>query len=316
MKKVLHKSLALLLSACMLLSMLTVASAANESETDGSTSSGFSWEAVEDSDATASIVSDETAEAEEEDEIDPSTEVRVAIVFEEDSALAAGYSTTDIAENDAALAYMDELAESQEAVLETIADEVYDGEALETGYSFTLTTNAVTATIAYGDIAAIEAVEGVSAVYVQTQYEMMDDTQTTTAAEMISSTSAWAAGYTGAGMKVAIIDTGIDIDHPSFSQQGYLYSLEQLDDDSYTETWLTADKVAAILPYLNAYETYYEATGKTLSVADVYQNAKVPYAYNYVDEDLDITHDNDSQGDAERRSVLCVRDEFFKTCSG
>ncbi|MCD8119235.1 MAG: S8 family serine peptidase [Lachnospiraceae bacterium] len=295
MKRVTRKFIALLMCMVMVLSMMTSISASTGKEDSSSGTSGFSWEEA-DGTLAASITSDEADEV-EEDAVDPDTEVRVAIVFEEDSAIEAGYSTAGIASNEEALAYMDELAESQEEILEVIADEVYDGEALDTDYSFTLATNAVTATIAYGEIEAIEAVEGVSAVYVQTQYEVQDDTQTTTAADMISSTSVWAAGYTGAGMKVAIVDTGIDIDHQSFSQQGYLYSLEQLDDDSYTETWLTADQIAEVLPYLNASATYYEATGKTLSVADVYQNAKVPFAYNYVDEDLDITHDNDDQGD-------------------
>ena len=29
----------------------------------------------------------------------------------------------------------------------------------------------------------------------------------------------------------------------------------------------------------------------------LYVNAKIPYGFNYVDDDLDITHANDKQGD-------------------
>ena len=44
---------------------------------------------------------------------------------------------------------------------------------------------------------------------------------------MIGSYNAWADGYTGAGSRVAIIDTGLDIDHPSFDERAFLYGLER-----------------------------------------------------------------------------------------
>ena len=37
--------------------------------------------------------------------------------------------------------------------------------------------------------------------------------------------------------------------------------------------------------------------GKNLSSHDLYINAKAPYGFNYVDCDLDVTHDNDDQGE-------------------
>ena len=44
---------------------------------------------------------------------------------------------------------------------------------------------------------------------------------------MIGSGLAWASGYTGAGSRVAIIDTGIDTDHQSMDADAYWYSLQQ-----------------------------------------------------------------------------------------
>ena len=38
-----------------------------------------------------------------------------------------------------------------------------------------------------------------------------------TTKDIAGSALAWDAGYAGAGMLVAIIDTGLDIDHPSFA---------------------------------------------------------------------------------------------------
>lgn len=44
---------------------------------------------------------------------------------------------------------------------------------------------------------------------------------------MIGSYAAWETGYTGAGRRIAIIDTGIDSDHDSFNAEAFRYSLEQ-----------------------------------------------------------------------------------------
>ncbi len=41
------------------------------------------------------------------------------------------------------------------------------------------------------------------------------DPNMATSGEMIGTSAAYAAGYTGAGMRIAVIDTGIDTDHQS-----------------------------------------------------------------------------------------------------
>lgn len=54
------------------------------------------------------------------------------------------------------------------------------------------------------------------------------DPNMATSSEMIGSSAAYAAGYTGAGSRVAVIDTGIDTDHQSFDAGAYAYSLRKL----------------------------------------------------------------------------------------
>ena len=44
---------------------------------------------------------------------------------------------------------------------------------------------------------------------------------------MTGTTTAWSTGYTGAGMRIAIIDTGLDMSHQSFDNGAYEYALEQ-----------------------------------------------------------------------------------------
>lgn len=81
--------------------------------------------------------------------------------------------------------------------------------------------------VPYGQIARIRAIQGVKDVVLETQYEPAvasvsetADPNMATSSEMIGSSAAYAAGYTGAGSRVAVIDTGIDTDHQSFDAGG------------------------------------------------------------------------------------------------
>ena len=115
--------------------------------------------------------------------------------------------------------------------------------------------------------------------------------QYATSDKMIGSSAAWAAGYTGAGSRIAIIDTGADVDHPSLDPDALKYALQGSNATIMTEADLTDE----VLNQLNAY------TRKAgLTAADFYVNEKIPFGFNYVDADTDITHDNDTQGDHAR----------------
>ncbi len=54
---------------------------------------------------------------------------------------------------------------------------------------------------------------------------------------------------------------------------------------------LTAEEVAEVLP-----KPTRQSSMPASPQGDLYRSAKVPFAFNYIDEDLDVTHDNDSQG--------------------
>ena len=104
--------------------------------------------------------------------------------------------------------------------------------------------------------------------------------------------------YTGAGSRIAIIDTGLDLSHPSFSEGGYYYSLgisaasfgKKISDYNL----LTKEEIKKALPNLSI-----SADKNPPKADDLYRNAKVPFAYNYVDDGLDVSHDaeGDSNGD-------------------
>lgn len=160
------------------------------------------------------------SDAPQEDE-----ELRVIIIFQDASLLEKGYSTAGLATNSAAMAYRTSLEMRQDAAMAAVNRAL--GEDLEIQYQFSIGINGVATTVRYGQIPAIEALRNVKAVYIENQYAPdQEEPNTSTAGTMVGSYSAWANGYTGAGSRIAIIDTGLDLDHPSFDEECYLYGLD------------------------------------------------------------------------------------------
>ena len=233
--------------------------------------------------------------------------VRVSIVLNKAATLEL-FPTADIAANDGAMQYRDQLQKDQEIVVERIESQVLKGESLDVVWNLTLAANIISANVLYGLIDEIAAVRGVKEVFVENLYSHMEtdgktaDPMMSTSAGMTGAISAWAAGYTGAGSRIAIIDTGLDTDHQSFDNGAFLYSLEQnaadknMSVDEYMESLdlLTAEDVAAVLEDLNIYPFIQHNSGITSGA--YYVNDKVPFGINYVDRDFDVTHDNDSKG--------------------
>lgn len=288
------RSLAFVLAACMLLALLPSfgagASAANVSYTEVDPS-------VID---TGTAVLPEAEQDAEQDVPAADEEVHVIILFEQKSLAKKGFSTKDLLENEKAASYSSSLKKQQLSLVDRIEREALGGEKLEIRYQFTVAVNGVATVVPYGRIEQILAVDGVADVYLEECYELDETVQpdTATAGEMVGSYSAWADGYTGAGSRIAIIDTGLDLSHPSFSEGGYYYSLgisaasfgKKISDYNL----LTKEEIKKALPNLSI-----SADKNPPKADDLYRNAKVPFAYNYVDDGLDVSHDaeGDSNGD-------------------
>ena len=206
-------------------------------------------------------------------------EVVPAFIVLEDKPLAdTGVSIQAVtADQEAAL-----LA-TQNKLINTISKKVL-GEKLDVRYQFTYLTNAITANVPFGALAEIAKLDGVKTVFLMPVYDkcVVNDVDTATAVDMIGVPSIWAdMGYTGTGMKIAIADTGLDLDHPSFAAAPAM-----------NENSLTVDDIAAVLDKLNAKELYPAATAE-----DLYYSDKIAFAFNYVDQNLKASHDYDDQGD-------------------
>lgn len=244
-----------------------------------------------------SVISGEEVETPVEAQ-DPEEQTRVIIVMEGDSVLDKGYDTADLADNKSAMKAADKIEAQQEKEVKKIEREALDGETLEVNYNFSILTNAISADVAFKDIEEIEKVDGVAAVYVAAQHDPQVEAQpnTITSGDMVGSYNTWTAGYTGAGTRIAVIDTGLDIDHPSFDGGAFDAHLKETAEAASKTvadySLLDKEEIAKVLPNLNAFKRDADITSDTL-----YKNEKVAFAFNYVDSNLDITHDNDDQGD-------------------
>ena len=291
-KHLLNRILSLVLAAVMVLGMFPAVSAAP---------AGLRWKKSD-----VDIVSFDKTDRLVEDEIHaqtahkPTEMVRVSIVLEDAPTLKAGYSTMGIGSNADAQAYDRDLKKVQDNMAKTISVQALDGKALDVVWNLTLVSNIISANVPYGKIDAIKAVNGVKDVVLERMYEKNEvEKNTWSSAGMIGATTVWPTGLTGAGTRVAIVDTGTDTDHQSFDNGSYLYALEQnaaakgMSYEEYVASLdlLDAEEIATVLENLNAYERIEEE-----NAASYYINEKLPFGANYVDYDMNVTHDLDSQG--------------------
>ena len=240
--------------------------------------------------------------------------VRVSIVLSGKSTIEKGFATMDIAENSQAMAYRGQLQAQQETVASRISKQVLGGKKLDVVWNLTLAANIISANVPYGEIEAIKAVSGVEDVVLETRYEpqvaSVDalDPNMATSGSMIGSDIAYLEGYTGAGTRIAVIDTGTDTDHQSFNEDAFLHAIGQ---DGKTDSLMTASDIEKVLDQLNI------AGNDGVTADSLYLTAKLPFAYNYVDGDFDVTHDNDSQGEhGSHVAGIATANRYIKNTDG
>ena len=206
----------------------------------------------------------------------PTDSVRVSIVLEDAPTLMAGYATEGIAENADARAYDLSLLARQQDMASAISRHALGGKALDVVWNLTLAANIISANVPYGAVDAIKAVPGVKHVYLEQSYrpEENQSLQPTThsSSAMIGASQVWETGLTGAGTRVAIIDTGTDTDHQSFDNGAFLHALEQTGKDV---DLLDVGEINEVLRQLNVTERIGYDDGSSY-----YLNEKLPFGAN------------------------------------
>ncbi len=217
--------------------------------------------------------------------LDP-TESVIAFVVMEDSALAETHTSID----KVSTTTEQQLLRKQDAVIASIERDVLAGEALDIRYQFTYLTNSFSIETELQNLEKIAAIKGVKSVFLAPVYQPLEADeatfapQSTSSGEMVGVPGVWAEelGYTGTGMKIAVIDTGLDLDHQSFA------AAPETNDRS-----MTLEDIADVLTRLNAYKRM----GGNVTAEQLYNTTKIPFAFNYADSNLSSDHSRDQQGD-------------------
>lgn len=248
-------------------------------------------------------IADETNTQTDSLPVNENGEIRVSIVMDGESALERwNWDTKEIGKNAEIATYRSALLDEQVSMQSRITRAI--GHRLNVAWNMTLAANAISAWIMPDEMEEISRLPGVKAVIPETKYEpcVVSESSSSvtpnmaTSSPMIGAPVAWAANYTGAGQKIAIIDTGLDTDHQSVDEGAFRYALKE-DGDVELMNQLN---IAAVLDQLNIYKGYANSTGqiiadKNLTADKLYVSAKIPFGYNYADRSLYLTHDNDSQ---------------------
>ena len=312
MKKasVFNKVLSVVLAVCLIMSLAVPGLAAQ---------SGVSFKKVSNSSVSAKLPGNVAEVTDKEPAYADTDIVRVSIVLDKAGTLEAGFKAETAGTNFFAKLYRNNLKATQEKVTAKI--EKATAQELDVVWNLTLASNIISANVAYGQIESIEAVDGVAEVLIETVYAPdvvssgAADPNMATSGKQTGSTAAWGYGYTGAGSRIAIIDTGTDIDHISFNATAFEYSLAYraglagMTPDEYRASLnlLTAAEIEKVAGELNA----------ALTGEQAYVNSKVAFGYNYVDKDYDVTHLNDKQGEhGSHVSGIAAANAFVPSESG
>ncbi|MBQ6116938.1 MAG: S8 family serine peptidase [Oscillospiraceae bacterium] len=284
MRKTWRKLLSVLLALSMIVSM-TVTGYAVGNDNRATKANGLELQDLDPSKLNVKRVGEITEDEEPGGETLPyqfGDIVRVSIALE-GAATLEKYSAKGVAHNPGAVAYRASLKHQQEVVTARIEKAI--GRSIEVKWNLTLAMNVISANVRYGDIAAIRNVSGVKSVELENRYEPQPaETNTAVTTEyMVGAKGLWDIGYTGAGSRVAIIDTGTDQDHVSFDPEALEYALAEDGGDYNLLTW---EEISGIASQLNVSVT-----------EEVYKNTKIPYAYNYIDGGYITDHLSDSQGE-------------------
>lgn len=207
----------------------------------------------------------------------PDERVRIVIELEDapllDSHKVSQYaSVTDFLDSNAAQSTERKLERARKAVKSQLATKLDD---VEVRYEYTTVFNGLSVEADYADLETIQDLPGVKDAYVSQVYQLIEPVNETKLADSVPAIGgdiSQKTGYTGKGMVVAILDTGLDTSHeafqnavnaPKFSKQDIAKKLES-----------NSLRVGNV------------------NVNSIYQSDKIPFAYDYYDNDTNVSGGN------------------------
>ena len=201
------------------------------------------------------------------DPIDPLEEITAIVTLETQPVVAESSAGGRQVRNRAVM------LRQQTAVQKKISSQVLDGEPVEVLHTYTAAANGFAIKVAYGKLDEIRALPGVASAYPAPEFKVAPDMESA-ATELGGLENS--SGYQGEGMVIAILDTGLEISHKSFQNDPTDPALTQTD----IEKALKDNNLRA------------ETKKAGITASQVYHTAKVPFAFDYADNDLDVNPGN------------------------
>ena len=241
---------------------------------------------------------------------------------EEDSDIMPGEAVSGFLASEDAQSASQEILEGQEEVISEINEVAgqADGkkgkakvkaEDVEVVAQWTAAANAMAVRIPFGKLDEIKEMDHVKRAYVQHVYERPEPVENSNVVEgkpyhsysydMVDVQSTWKEGYTGKGMLVAILDSGLDI---RLFKSGADVGRVQYTHEAFTDnSFMGADENGKLdwnLRYTEDSMEKFLAGNKLVSTTGqdgniihydnnaLYKNRKVPYGADYADGDVHI----------------------------
>ena len=207
----------------------------------------------------------------------PDERVRIVIELEDapllDSHKVSQYaSVTEFLDSNAAQSAESKLERARKAVKSQLATKMDD---VEVRYEYTTVFNGLSVEADYADLETIQDLPGVKDAYVSQVYQLIEPVNETKLADSVPAIGGDIAkntGYTGKGMVVAILDTGLDTSHEAFQNKVNTPKFSKQD---------IADKLASDSLRVG-----------NVNVNSIYQSDKIPFAYDYYGNDTNVSGGN------------------------
>lgn len=209
--------------------------------------------------------------------------VTFIVELEKLSLLDRGFDKDEIsAQTSAVERYQEEQLMALEVLEDSLTQSFGRDSEFEVGFKYTVALTGLSVKTELGNKAIIEAMPGVKSVFVAPVYDLPTPVSTSTeeplvplthnAVKMIGADQLNRNGYTGKGMRIAILDTGMLLNHPNF---------DPLPADK-LENPLTREEIDSVWKKLNA--------SKTTLLPNAYWNTKIPYRFNYSALNYNVDH--------------------------
>ena len=158
---------------------------------------------------------------------------------------------------------------SRQAAVQSRLTRTLRQEQVEYGYSYTALFNGFSVRTARKNLEAIRNTKGVTCAFVAGSYALPTTQQADTQALQVALAS---SRFTGKGMTIAVLDTGLDTAHPAFA-------------NAPADAKFTKDYISGVL---QAADLNAEVLMPGVTADDVYLSTKIPFAFDYAGKDAQV----------------------------